>query len=75
MKAESVHWSSAGGEPSAWAISGNPGKLMSMESGGNIVSEPSMTRNQAPLVRASIAFTIAPTRRSGEEFQRITRTA
>jgi hypothetical protein len=34
-----------------------------------------MTRNQAPLVRASIAFTSTVTRRPGEEFQRITRTA
>jgi hypothetical protein len=34
-----------------------------------------MTRNQAPLVRATIAFTIARTRCLGEEFQRITRTA
>ena len=75
MKAESVHCSSAGGEPSAWAINGNPGKLMSMESGGSIVSDPSITKNQGPLVRASIAFTNAPTRRPGEEFQRIARTA
>jgi hypothetical protein len=75
MKAESVHWSSAGGEPSTWAINGNAGKLESMESGGSIVNEPSMTRNQGPLVRASIVFTSTVTRRLGEEFQRITRTA
>ena len=75
MKAESVHCSSAGFAPSAVAISGNPGKLMSMESGGNIINVPSMTRNQTPLVRGSIAFTLHLTRHLGEEFQRIARTA
>jgi hypothetical protein len=48
---------------------------MSMESGGSIVNVPIMTRNQAPAGAGFVVFTSTMTRRPGEEFRAIDRTA